>query len=96
MNLLQIRVEFIKNMDSWERSIIRKVVKDNPKKFNKFIGFVEARVYTTTKGKIIIHKYPINGNATENFRRALKKSGISWIGKSPGRRKTKLKRKKNG
>ena len=92
MNLLQIRVEFIDNMDSWERSVIKKLVKDNPKRFNKFKGCVEAKIYTTTKGKIIIHKLPINGNATENFRKVIRKSGISWIGKDPGRRKPKLKR----
>ena len=60
MNLLQIRVEFMKDMDSWEGSVIKEVIKNNPKKFNKFRGFVEVKVYTTKQGKIIIHKSTIN------------------------------------
>lgn len=74
-NLLQIRREHLRNIDSWEKAVFEKMVKDNPNKFKKFIGFIEIRVYTT-KDKIITEGFPINGTPTQQFRASLKRAGL--------------------
>ena len=71
-NLLQIRIEHIRNIDCWEKAVIEAIVRDNPKEFNNFKGFIERRVYTV-KDKIITEAYPINVLPSKLFADAIQK-----------------------
>lgn len=74
-NLLQIRIEYIRNIDCWEKAVIEAIVRDNPKKFDHFKGFLERRVYTG-KNKIITEAYPINVLPSKLFADAIQKTKL--------------------
>lgn len=74
-SLLQIRFEHIRNIDSWERAVIESMVRNNPKKFENFKGFIERKVFTT-KDKIITEAEPMNVLSTDKFADLITKSGL--------------------
>ena len=77
--ILQIKFDHLRNIDSWEKAVFEKIVKDNPKKFKSFYGFIKREVFTKNDGKIITEAYPINGRPTDEFKEMIKKAGLTGM-----------------
>jgi hypothetical protein len=73
-NLLSVRFSHIRNMEEWERAVFEKRLSFLDRK--KYLGFIEEKVYTTPKGRIIIEKDLIEGTPTKRFRDTIKKAGL--------------------
>lgn len=73
-NLWSIRFKHIRNSEGLEKAVFEKRLNSLDRK--KYLGFIEERVYTTPKGKIIVETDLMKGSPTDRFREHIKSAGL--------------------